>query len=149
MKRIEKSFSIYIILVLCLIIVNLIGLLNLLLAAETLSLLNTIFPIKDSFSILLTAIIGIFSIWIANESLNYNKRANIAYDSYIPIIEEIEFNLKSPMLDNTMMKYEKLNSVSQTYLRYGFDEKTLTKITHLSDIIQKINQRKKYTEENF
>ncbi len=152
MNKIEKSFSIYIILVLCLIILSLIGLLNLPLAAKTLSLFNTIIPIKDLFSILLTAItviVGIFSIWIANESLNYNKRANIAYDSYIPIIEEMEFNLKSPMLDNTLMKYEKLNSVSQTYLKYAFDEKTLTKITHLTDIIQKINQRKKYTEENF
>lgn len=53
--------------------------------------------------------------------------------------QEIEFNSKSPMLDNTMMKYEKLNSVSQTYLKYAFDEKTLTKITHLSDTIKKIN----------
>ncbi|MFJ7982243.1 hypothetical protein ACIQ1D_18450 [Lysinibacillus xylanilyticus] len=152
MNRIEKSFSIYITLVLCLIILSLIGLLNLPLAAKTLSLFNTIIPIKDLFSILLTAItviLGIFSIWIANESLNYNKRANIAYDSYIPIIEEIESNLKIHMLDNTLMQSEKLNSVSQTYLKYAFDKKTLIKISHLSDVIRKVNTRKKFNEENF
>lgn len=69
---------------LCLIILSLIGLLNISLAAETLSLFNTIIQFKDLFSILLTVItviVRVFAIWIANESLTYNKKANIAYDS--------------------------------------------------------------------
>ncbi|EJR55516.1 hypothetical protein IK3_05610 [Bacillus toyonensis] len=76
-------------------------------------------------SLIITFIIGWWSIRVAKSSLIYSQRSSLIKESYDPILEDIKLNRNVSIHSSNKLNFERFHAVKNSYIYYAFDDELI------------------------